>query len=58
MLAEQKPHYSVRVQFEFGDAQGYLNLNAYKEFGAQNRAEGWNAWLTFALSDAPPPRRP
>jgi hypothetical protein len=40
----------------FGDAQGYLNLKAYREFGAQNRAEGWNAWLTFALSSAPPPR--
>jgi hypothetical protein len=40
----------------FGDAQGYLNLKAYKEFAAQNRAEGWNAWLTFALSNAPPKR--
>jgi hypothetical protein len=41
----------------FGDVQGYLNLKAYKEFAAQNRAEGWNMWLTFALSNAPP-RRP
>jgi hypothetical protein len=40
----------------FGDAQGYLNLKAYKEFGAENRPEGWNAWVTFALSPAPPPR--
>jgi hypothetical protein len=40
----------------FGDAQGYLNLKAYKEFAAQNRAEGWNMWLTFALSNAPPKR--
>ena len=40
----------------FGDAQGYLNVKAYKEFGAQNRPEGWNAWVTFALSPAPPPR--
>jgi hypothetical protein len=33
-----------------------LNLKAYKEFGAENRPEGWNAWVTFALSPAPPPR--
>jgi hypothetical protein len=25
-----------------------------KEFGAQNRASGWNFWLTFASSPAPP----
>jgi hypothetical protein len=22
----------------------------YGEFGAKNRAEGWNLWLTFAIS--------
>jgi len=32
--------------------QGYLNLKGYKEFGAEHRAEGWNAWLTFAISPA------
>jgi hypothetical protein len=32
--------------------QGYLNLKAYKEFGAANRADGWNVWLTFAISPA------
>jgi hypothetical protein len=32
--------------------QGYLNLKAYKEFDAENRADGWNAWLTFVLSPA------
>jgi hypothetical protein len=37
-----------------GDLQGYLNFKAYKEFGAQHRPEGWNAWLTFVISPAPP----
>jgi hypothetical protein len=40
--------------FPVGDLQGYLNLKAYKEFGAENRAEGWNAWLTLAISPMPP----
>ena len=35
--------------------QGYLNLKGYKEFAAQNRPEGWNAWLTFAISAASEP---
>ena len=25
------------------------------EFDAGNRASGWNAWLTFAISEAAPP---
>jgi hypothetical protein len=42
--------------------QGYLNVKGYWEFGAEHRPEGWNAWLTFAISPAepkssPPPRR-
>jgi hypothetical protein len=32
--------------------QGYLNLKAYKEFDAENRADGWNVWLTFAITPA------
>jgi hypothetical protein len=32
--------------------QGYLNLKAYWEFNAERRAEGWNTWLTFAISPA------
>jgi hypothetical protein len=35
-----------------GDVQGYLNVKAYREFLAQNRPEGWNAWVTFAISPA------
>jgi hypothetical protein len=43
-----------------GEWQGYLNLKGYGEFGAENRPEGWNVWLTFAISPAaasPPPAR-
>jgi len=38
--------------FPVGDHQGYLNLKGYKEFGAENRPEGWNVWLTFAIAPA------
>lgn len=43
--------------FPVGNMQGYLNLKGYKEFGAEHRPEGWNAWVTFAISPAaePPP---
>jgi hypothetical protein len=41
--------------FPVGGMQGYLNFKAYKEFAAQNRPEGWNAWATFVISPAPPP---
>jgi hypothetical protein len=37
--------------------QAYLNLKGYKEFEAENRPEGWNVWVTLAISPAaaPPP---
>ena len=42
--------------FPMGDKlQGYLNLKGYKEFAAQNRPEGWNTWLSFAISPAAEP---
>ncbi|CAH1661385.1 SphA family protein [Chelatococcus asaccharovorans] len=44
----------VGFLFPVGDMQGYVNVKAYKEFAAQNRPEGWNAWLTFALSPSAP----
>ncbi len=44
--------------FPVGDMQGYLNVKGYKEFGAENRAEGWNMWVTFALSPAEAPKAP
>ena len=40
--------------FPVGDMQGYLNLKGYKEFAAENRTEGWNAWLTFSISPSAP----
>jgi hypothetical protein len=36
------------------DYQGYVNLKGYREFEADHRAEGWNVWLTFSISPAPP----
>jgi hypothetical protein len=40
----------VGFLFPVGDMQGYINLKGYKEFDAKNRPEGWNTWLTFAIS--------
>ncbi len=40
-----------------GELQGYLNLKGYREFDAAHRADGWNVWLTFALSPAISPQR-
>jgi hypothetical protein len=48
----------VGYVFPLGNStQGYLNLKGYWEFGAENRAEGWNTWLTFSISAAPPHRQ-
>lgn len=41
--------------FPVGDMQGYLNFKGYREFAAENRPEGWNAWVTLAISQNPPP---
>jgi hypothetical protein len=37
-----------------GDLEGNVNVKAYREFAAANRPEGWNLWLTYALSPADP----
>jgi hypothetical protein len=34
--------------------QGYLNLKAYKDFAAENRPEGYTAWVTLAITPAAP----
>lgn len=44
--------------FPVGDKQGYLNLKGYYEFDAARRADGWNVWLTFAISPAAPTPSP
>ncbi len=38
--------------------QGYVNLKGYGEFDHDNRPDGWNLWLTFVLSPAPPAAEP
>ena len=48
----------VGYLFPVGDLQGYLNLKAYGEFAAQDRPDGWNIWLTFAISPAAPASTP
>jgi hypothetical protein len=40
--------------FPAGQMEGYLNLKGYREFAAENRASGWNAWVTLAFSPKPP----
>jgi hypothetical protein len=37
-----------------GDLRGYLNFKVYGEFDNAHRPDGWNAWLTFAISPSPP----
>jgi hypothetical protein len=44
--------------FPVGDMQGFLGVKSYFEFDAANRPEGWNAWVTFALSPAAPQAAP
>jgi hypothetical protein len=41
-----------------GTMQAYINLKGYGEFDAQNRAHGWNTWLTVRLAPAPPSVEP
>jgi len=43
-------------RFPVGQMQGYVGLKAYGEFGAKNTPQGWNTWLTLAISPAPPER--
>jgi hypothetical protein len=38
--------------------QGYINVKGYKEFAAEHRPDGWNVWLTFAISPATPGQPP
>jgi len=34
--------------------QGVVSVKAYRELAAENRPDGWNAWLTLAFSPASP----
>ena len=40
--------------FPVGTMQGYFNIKGYGEFDNNARPDGWNLWLTFSLSPAPP----
>jgi len=41
--------------FPMGDKmRGYLQLKAYGEFASEHRPDGFNVWLTFAISPSPP----
>ena len=40
----------ITVPFPVGNMQGYLDFKGYGEFAAENRASGWNAWVTFSAS--------
>jgi hypothetical protein len=40
--------------FPVAGMQGYVNLKGYGEFDNNARPDGWNVWLTFVLSPAPP----
>ena len=44
--------------FPVAGMQGYVNLKGYGEFANENRPAGWNVWLTFVLSPAPPTSQP
>jgi len=49
----------VGYAFPIGNgAQVYVSVKGYKEFAAKNRPSGWNVWLAFVISRAPPPRPP
>lgn len=48
----------VGYKFNVNDkVDGYLNLKGYWEFGAKNRPEGWNTWLTLSFSPAATPQQ-
>ncbi|MDW9830368.1 SphA family protein [Sinorhizobium meliloti] len=43
----------IGYKFDVTDAtSGYVNLKGFYEFGAKNRPEGWNVWLTLNFSPA------
>ena len=44
----------VGFLFPVGNMQGYLGVKAYGEFAAEHRPDGWNAWVTFAITPGEP----
>jgi hypothetical protein len=48
----------VGYLFPVGSFQSYVNLKAYWEFAAENRASGWDTWLTLSFSPKSPSTAP
>jgi len=48
----------IGFSFPVGGLDGYINLRAYKEFSAENRPQGWNAWVTLSLTPQETPEKP
>jgi len=44
--------------FPAGGMQGYFNVKAYWDYDTENRAHGYNAWVTLAFSPKPPAAEP
>jgi hypothetical protein len=40
--------------FPAGHMQGYVNVKGYFEFAAENRPEGWNAWVILSFAPKTP----
>ena len=38
--------------------QSYINVKGFKKFAAEHRPDGWNAWLTIAITPAAPGEAP
>ena len=49
-------YFNPQTGHEFSAVLGftYLNFKGYKEFAAENRPDGWNAWATLVISPAAP----
>jgi hypothetical protein len=43
--------------FNFGSRSATISTRGYYEFAAQNRPEGWNAWLTLVVALGQPGRK-
>jgi hypothetical protein len=39
--------------FELWERRWYVNVEAYYEFAAQNRPDGWNVWLSLLIPLSP-----
>jgi hypothetical protein len=44
------------VRFPIGEMEASLGLKVFGEFGAKNTPQGWNTFLTLAISPAAPAR--